>query len=828
MQRLVSRLLIMTLVAAGLLVGPASASHADVDPVADGSRFLGTCMQSARSLSVLFLFDRSGSLAQTDPQGVRYEGLQVALERLTQLSRPDGNVMPVEVAVSSFDDDYQSAATVVGWTGLNDEPENAERVIAQIVKEARDRTGPRGATNFEDALNGAFSDFEDRLGDRNCRVAFWFTDGEFWVGNADVSSRAAAMCAPGGIVDRIRENRIVLAGLQLGNESQYLGQMALGDWNSAECGTRPLPEGWAPGMYVQADDAASLRRLFGPISGFVQGCTPVGDSPLMEPGINRMQVTIEGDGIVDAVRFDTPAGLSFTAETQGTTESSGYTVQSVRDHEHVLMDIRFPTGSPAGEWRVTPSGAGVVPGGIAFCVFTDLRLEKTSGLPTMRGTDSLVTLQVVDRDGVPAALTPYRVNAGADSVQAFGHSGESRPVGVVEIDAESGLVTIPVAAHPTDARLDMNVRLGLMTESGRNLTPLSINFGQAMGLASNFPLVEPIDVLDLGTAVKTAPAVETLQLVGSPDGATQVCIDQPSIVHAPPGTTNSVITSSVDWRCVDLGASETKEVTISVTPSQAAVGDGEAVLPMRLVSADTPSAASETAEFDLPVLWRFSDPTNLVASLAVALIIGLLSALVPLAAISLANWRAARYQVKGLRATDVDVIVGPGGLRRAERSPDMHDGLVDARQVSAIPGLGATARRRFTVHGLAFRSRAPKVPTHAPRFWVEPEAGWRVTSSTAAPGDPDDGSWVSASPALGMVVILACRAADLSGDDKEISGRLVLLTKGMLASEEFDRLVQASIDADAFRRRVRDAAATSPGIESTAGTGDQAQVNPFD
>lgn len=197
MRGLLSRLLTVALVAASLLVGSTAASHATVDPLADGSRFLGTCMQSARSLSVLFLLDRSGSLTSNDSEGVRYDGLQVALERLTKLTRPDGTNLPVEVAVSSFDDDYQSAATVVDWTGLNDEPENSDGVVQSIIKDTRERTAPRGATNFEDALNGAFSEFKDRLGDRNCRIVFWFTDGEFWVGSVDVSARGTDVRARG-------------------------------------------------------------------------------------------------------------------------------------------------------------------------------------------------------------------------------------------------------------------------------------------------------------------------------------------------------------------------------------------------------------------------------------------------------------------------------------------------------------------------------------------------------------------------------------------------------------------------------------------------------
>jgi hypothetical protein len=60
----------------------------------DGSEDVATCLQSARSLSALFLFDQSGSLSGSDPSGIRYDGLKVALQSLSRVNRPMDQTSP--------------------------------------------------------------------------------------------------------------------------------------------------------------------------------------------------------------------------------------------------------------------------------------------------------------------------------------------------------------------------------------------------------------------------------------------------------------------------------------------------------------------------------------------------------------------------------------------------------------------------------------------------------------------------------------------------------------------------------------------------------------
>ena len=103
-----------------LLLPSTAATAEDPDTTVSGSQYLATCMQSARSLSALFILDRSGSLAGTDPSNVRYEGLQSALTQLAQVRRSDGSELAVEVAVSAFDHRYSGVNRVLDWTRIND------------------------------------------------------------------------------------------------------------------------------------------------------------------------------------------------------------------------------------------------------------------------------------------------------------------------------------------------------------------------------------------------------------------------------------------------------------------------------------------------------------------------------------------------------------------------------------------------------------------------------------------------------------------------------------------------------------------------------------
>lgn len=814
MIRRLSATLLTIVVLLSVALAPTLASAKEPDPVADGSKWIGSCLQSARSVSTLFVFDRSGSLSGTDPSGVRYEGLETALQQLARLTRSDGKPLSVEVAVASFDDRYDEARAIVGWRSINDDPATQDREIAQIIKTARERTTPRGGTDFEKPLVGGLAEFAGRQTNNNCRLMFWFTDGQFEHNPIGVDAARANMCAPGGIVDQLRQAGIVIIGLQLGTVSRDLKPMALGEASGTTCGTRPLPEGWAPGIYLEAADTAGLKRIFGRLTDIVQGCTPAGSSGVIDPGVHRLRVTIDTPKLSKTVRFDAPSGASFTAGTDGDTATGGYRVRAIRDDHYVSMDVTLPMNAPAGQWRVTPD-VPVQPTDITFCVFSDLRLMKPTLLPDQTGVTTLVKVPVVDRDGKPADLSVYKSVTPAVSVVA--HGGVPRTA-TATVDP-SGTINIEIAADPTDARVDIGLRVHLITASDLTLSPLAIDFPQALVLPSEFPVIEPRDVLDLGKTVKAKPAEGELKLMGSPDGPTQVCLGAPVNVVVPADAAGTTI--DYPTGCIDLAVGETKVVKVSVTPTTPAVGDGEGAMPVRLVSASTKDGSILETSFELPVIWRFTDPTNYLITTVITVIVGALSALIPLLAIGIAGWVAARYDMRGLKATAFDVVVTRDGVRRAEPIPELPGRLVDPLSFSSVPGAGQDPCRSFEFDGIRFRSKASIWPTRAPRFWAEASPGRSLLSSMPHPGDPDDGSSVTTTPGLGFVSLLHCANADLADPKKkEIRGRLVILTKSLAMEQaQLDSRAASGLDVRSFRQRERSQSAkTTPDHQDTQKT----------
>ena len=163
-----------------------------------------------------------------------------------------------------------------------------------------------------------------------------------------------------------------------------------------------------------------------------------------------------------------------------------------------------------------------------------------------------------------------------------------------------------------------------------------------MLLSKEFPLVRPVDELNLGTAVKKKMTSAPIHIVGSPVGPTQVCFDQPTRVIVPKEAAGT--TPQVPMGCLDINTGEAKDVQVEVQPTDAAEGAGSADLPITLHSATTPQKKSQQISYNLPLVWRFSDPLNPTVLIAVIATVGALSLLLPLLALGLANILSAKFE----------------------------------------------------------------------------------------------------------------------------------------------------------------------------------------
>lgn len=780
---------ILALVALGTFVtlcgqtGVSSADPADSSLGSGGSDYLATCLQSAHGLSALFLYDKSGSLASSDPNGIRYEGLRIALQSLASIERGDDVPVTIEAAVSAFDDGYEQADTIVDWTTLNagDDSDTDESIDA-IVAAAEAKTAPTGGTNFTAAMEGAWSDIQDRGSHGTCRVVFWFTDGE-----DEVNTVGTEPCrADVGLIDQMRRAGVVVIGLQLGPPTDDLRAIATGDSGSAQCGRNPIPPDSATGVYIQAADSAALRRLFGSLGNLVRGCTPQGDrGGHVDPGIRSMNVTINTPSLVSAVRLDAPDGTVISAAPQGSTTQNGYSALAQSDASYASVLVDFPPGRGAGSWVVSV-GQATAPADMEFCVFSGLHLERIDprSTPTAGGPAEIL-YHAVDTAGNEGDLSDYKdVALGAAAVAS---NGEIRKATAYR---DGNRIVVRIDTLSTDARLQVRVTAQPTTVSDLLLTPLAVDEGVGFTLSQAFPSISPVDHLDLGTAVRRNPAAGVLTLIGSPLGPAKACLEQPRALMVPDDQTGASL--SAPSGCIDLARGESRTVEISVSPTEPTVGNGEAALPMKLIAVAGSEMDGQAATVELPVLWRYENPRDPLVFWIVGILTAMASVGLPLLALGLASWLTARFEVDGLRGEVIPVVVGPEGPRRVQPLEGSPDSVLDLYQMSVIPTAG---RRRFTVGPVELVSTGRLSPFKAPSFSVRPLADrHRVVSSVPPP--TTDGATAAASPGLGFLAAVVVSESDLADPNiRDVPAILVVLLRDRkVSSAQLDPLMNGKID----------------------------------
>lgn len=709
----------LTLLSSGLIgVAPATASApapaapaVAVNVNTPGSQWLASCLSSGRTLSVLFVLDVSGSLVDYDPNKFRYDGLKTALKTLALAKPADGSEVTIEAAVAGFGNTWHSPSNVVPWQKINiDSPDS---LIDSMVDRARSKTEYlREGTVFSSIFSPAINELTHRGGAESCKTIVWFTDGD-----NDPSDRSADMCRVGGVIDEMRQAGIVLVGLRLGpTNDPLMATMAVGTSSGQACGTNPIPEGWAPGIYLRADD---VKRLFSSVQNIVEGCT-LTNSPLIDPGIRRVRVNIYKG--VNSVKFDLPGGRSFTAGTSGQSGPfDGINVTSVKEDFYVSMELSLPPGMKSGEWLVsstTPLGVDDV----EYCVFSDLHLaiDEASMSNLEAGSPRVLTINVLDADNKPADLSDFTTVATAASLT--GPDGLPRTV-EASMNPNGHDIDLLVRTEASDARLDLAVTLTLTTESGLALTPLKLESAVVTVLNEYYPRVTPLDELDLGEALREDPTSAEIRMVGSEKGPTSVCFDAPANVSVPPDAAGADPVYATG--CVKLAVGEERTITVSVSTTTAVEGDGLAQIPIQIHAAPDASGFEGQAVLNLPVKWRFSNPLNVGVLIWALIGVIALSVLIPLIAILWANRVTARYDVTNLRVARIPLLIDANGIRRVnpiEGSDAIVGGFSRNKPRGAKRSVllwGRELVRDFTIDGVTFKRRASWNPFRPARFWAE-------------------------------------------------------------------------------------------------------------
>jgi hypothetical protein len=279
-----------------------------------------------------------------------------------------------------------------------------------------------------------------------------------------------------------------------------------------------------------------------------------------------------------------------------------------------------------------------------------------------------------------------------------------------------------------------------------------------------------------------------------------VCFDQPVNLVVPQDQTGATLDLAIG--CTDLAQAESKEVQVSVTPVVPTVGNGEAELPIRLIPVAEGPMTGQEALVSLPAVWRYENPRDLPALVAVIVIATLLSLALPLFALAAANWFMARFTVENLRSAQLPVLIGEDGARRVDPIAEAPDAVIDSFSMEVTM---PTGRRQFTVGPLEFSSRSGMNPFQPPTFSVKPtSAGLRVLSSV--PPASNDGASALALPGLGFFAAAVVSETDLRNPRlREVPATLVVLVRDLkLSSAQMDPLLNSKMNWSVITQRWRE------------------------
>lgn len=738
---------------------------------------LAGCVAGADQTNILLVVDESQSLELSDPGSKRSEALQIALSGIADLQRaaPDKKIM---VAASSFATGYTPR---IGWQQADD------RSIATLkdfaTKEVPQLQSGQG-TDYRQALQGARSQLRE-AGD-GCQVLLWFTDGGLDVGRSTDAEKASAfdeICAPSGISDSLRADRIFVVAVALFNpdltaitdtDRQRLQDIAEGAASGlADCGTSPVPQTYARGAYLPANDASRLAEVFGGaisrIGGFTRNGRVLCPSAQCPDGLLDVPV----DAGVKRVRLS-----AYTSSGQpefGLTPPGGQQVQIAQDVAKVgpapaevsssgaATQIDLDVSDPAnvGAWTLQ------VTGGEAW-IETWYSPEATFVLGDPQQTVSAeqetdVALELQHRDGTPVDISDYTTDGVTASV-----SGTA--VTVDEGDDSTWNVQVPaISGGVVPRKRPLDVAVTLKTRpSGIELAPIEQQFSLPVTTSAAYPQVlsEQLRFADVSEAGNVTTG---LQVQGAQAGPSQVCVTSTTF-SGPNGT----VELAPGAECVDLAANETRTIEFTASPSKIVDGQVTGTVDVQLRSA---RSGDDPLTVQVPASMGLSRPVDTVKFTLLGILFVLLAICIPLLIVYLiGRWVLAKFVPRDLRYCVVPVTVhkttgGDYSLRSpGQAALDIDPRELRYRQVSAnsreveAGGLRLTTNFRFLRSRSIGSLRVPWLAVDASATAQLQHASGRVLVSNANPYELGPGR-APANLRLERNWFLAARADDVDPEE---------------------------------------------------------------
>jgi hypothetical protein len=757
------------------------------------------CMQGSRHLLVLFLIDGSASLKQTDPQDLRVDAAQSALESLATLAESRSGGARVEVAMATFANEYRP---VEDWQDVRPDTAGDLKDALDRFRAFKDGTD----TDFVNALSTGREVLADRAAatataaaDTPCRAILLFTDGSYdlaprttkamqdelgvtkaYAPGIRLTTEAAvrqaedagrkALCEAGGVASTLRNDDVTLLTVALAKGKATKAQLPLigatvGTYRGFECGSdKP-----AQGAYFPASDIDLLITQFDEVGTRLAGGTPVlpdgqkvavcggggceggrGEQEFsLDSSLRAVHILALPPAAGATVRVVGPSGASADVTGPGSEELGSATIVTrAVAGRGLALDIDRPAEVTDwdGRWRVSildPSGKQEgKQARLQVFVYSDIGVAFTTqdlvferGVRTSLGAEVVVPKGTKVGDAVSAATARVRIR---DEV-----------TGKEEVVALQGPATGPfVGAYTTPAGTTANaaevtIELQATTKGGAKVVtqspPQEVLVRRPGGAAQFLPPSLRMDALT-GKGSTGADLI----LAGG-DAPSCVWFGPAKATDTPEGVGTVELTDDGDalpgeGDCVQVPAHQQVTVRITADPS----GKGSGTVRGTLTVFERTKGGAKPTTTLIPYRFDLAEGVDEARRLLLAVLLVAAGLALPLGLLVLINAATARFQTLDvIRGASVPIHVADKRISRLDGGR-LRPFSLRASDFASLQGTGS--HRRFAFGGILFWARASRNPFGATVAMAAPEGGaekLRNNEGSRVELDPTlAGSWV--------------------------------------------------------------------------------------
>jgi len=796
----------------------------------DAELEISTCIASNPNLLVQIVVDESLSLKTTDPNNVRASVIADTVTSLGQIAngKVDGEPRRVMISLDAFAVNYRSW---IDWTNLNS---SSTQKLSDRVRREMPKMETGAGTDHRAALKGARQHMAvgvSRMGASQtpCRMVMMFTDGKLDVSDGAGNPKAIQdLCNTHGIMQGLRSDQVSVVSVLLFDpkfnsggigprDRAFLQSLSEGRGHSggakSRCGTISKRNGDYSGLYLEGNSDELSALFAGTIAKSSGGTeiTGLNGSPVyfyVDNGVTHFQLIAAAPhgGVLkgpDGQAYSFSHGQDLGAPL--TTTWAGNTVT-----------VTTPISSPTDLGRWTFSRPGQDDRAYLY-YFSDLALDM-SGVKELVAQQETKVSGVVARNGQPVDLTAFSSDR-TFTADAIGPDNTATPVDITLADdgTFSGKFTPPEGVSVATFRLTLKLKTKPSSNDhkGQQLADIVRNFDFPVTLSAEFPTVSPKSGLQLSNLVyKMSRATGTLNLQGSQQGSTEVCAGPIAPPRGAPSDTFKVIQNPSAGSCITLGPGEKKRLKVSFDfgdDSKRVEGQYQGQIPLTL------KVQKSGAHLNYAVPYTFASvvPFNMAKASGIAILLMVLSILIPLLILNMLNRRAARLSLAGLQMARVPVEIttksGAVSLRRIATEGTSHQLLTpdDFQYISSE----LSREKSWPPGSERITASAPKNPFGAVTAAVTPLGGESVVSlhhPVTVEGGAEAGSPLNLQGF--MYLLLNTAHVRARNDDQLIQAQLIAFIKPSITgiNEQVTGLSQKAQLGESWDRGIAEVAAFEP------------------